>query len=79
VQWYQRGFDRGMRATVGEVSAVADSVLVGLAVTGNPAADDSGGRVERWQVLTIADGLVSDIRGFEDRPSALAHASRSAR
>ena len=46
-----------------------------MAVTANPAADHSDGRVDRWQVVTLTDGLVSDIRGFEDRPSALAHAS----
>jgi ketosteroid isomerase-like protein len=78
VQWYQRAYDRGVRATVTAVIAVGDSsMLVGLAVTGDPADDDAGGPAGRWQVLAITDGLVSDIRGFEDRPSALAHASRA--
>jgi ketosteroid isomerase-like protein len=77
VQWYQRGFDRGVRARVVEILSVGDSVLVGLIVTGNSVDHDVGQHVERWQVLAITDGLVSDIRGFEDRPSALAHASRA--
>ena len=68
-----------MRATIQEVTAVGDSVPVAMAVTANPAADHSGGRVDRWQVVTLTDGRVSDIRGFEDRPSALAHASHGSR
>lgn len=77
IQWYQRGFDDGVRATVREVTPIGDRVLVGLSVTGNPIAGDADGAVERWEVLAITDGLVSDIRGFEDRESAVAHAGRT--
>jgi len=77
LQWYKRGFDRGVRASVREVTSVRDSVLVGLVVTGNPDGGDAAGPVERWQVLAISEGLVSDIRGFEDRPSALAYANNA--
>lgn len=78
VQWYQRGFGRGVRASVFEILPVGDGVLVGLVVTGSSAGRGVARHVERWQVLAITDGLVSDIRGFEDRLSALsfAHASR---
>jgi len=40
LQWYQRGFDRGVRATVREIRSVGDSVLVGLVVTGNSVGHD---------------------------------------
>jgi len=77
IQWYKRGFDSGVRADVCDITSVGDSVLVGLAVTGNPDGGDAAAPVERWQVLAMSEGLVSDIRGFEDRPSALAYASNA--
>ncbi len=77
IRWYQDGFDNGVRTTVREVTPLGDNVLVGLSVTGNPAAGDADGAVDRWEVLAITDGLVSDIRGFEDRESAVAHAGRT--
>lgn len=48
-----------MRATIQEVTAVGDSVPVVMAVTANPAADHSGGRVDRWQVVTLTDAVLS--------------------
>ena len=72
--WYQRGFDAGVRAEVVEVTAVGADVLVGVMVSGNPAAEEAGGQIERWQVLSIQQGLVTDIRGFDDRAAAVAHA-----
>lgn len=77
LQWYRRGFDRGVRAAVLDVIPLGESVLVGLGVTGNLPPEGSGGQVERWLVLAFDDGLVSDIRGFEDRASALADAGRA--
>lgn len=76
VQWYQRGLDRGVSAVVSEVTSVGHRVLVGLIVTGNPDGDPAA-PFQRWQVLALADGRVRDIRGFEDRPSALAYASKA--
>lgn len=66
--WYQAAFDGGVRATVNEVVATNDRLLVGLAVstTGAPV----GPVAERWQVLTVRDGLIADIRGFETRGDA---------
>ena len=72
--WYQRGFDAGVRAKVVEVTALGANVLVGLMVTGDPAAEEAGGQIERWQVLAIDQGLVTDIRGFDDRATAVVHA-----
>lgn len=70
VQWYQHGFDGGVRASVRHLTWVGDRVLVGLAVTDGNAAAEPASEANRWQVLAIKDGLVSDIRGFEDRASA---------
>ena len=70
LDWYRRGRDAGARASVTEVVPNGDKILVGLRVTGTPAADDLGGAADRWQVLTVADGRVIDIRGFDDRAEA---------
>lgn len=76
IRWYKRGFDRGIRGRVIEVSPFGDNVLIGMMVTGNPAAEN-GGQVERWQVLAVSEGLVKDIRGYEDRASAVAAADHA--
>jgi ketosteroid isomerase-like protein len=76
LKWYQRGFDRGVRGRVVEVSPFGDNVLVGMMVSGSSSAGNRS-EVERWQVLALSDGLVNDIRGFEHRGSAVATAERS--
>jgi len=72
--WYQRARDEGVRATVTEVTVGAGKLLVGLKVTGSPAAADQGGQADRWQVLTLRGGRVTDVRGFDDRDEAAARA-----
>lgn len=68
--WYESAFGRGVRATVNEVIPGPTNLLVGLTVSGSPAAKDQGGQIERWQVLTIRDGRIRDICGFDDRQEA---------
>jgi ketosteroid isomerase-like protein len=68
--WYRAGRDRGVRAQVTEVVAGADKLLVGLRVVRNPGANGADGSAERWQVLTVRDGQVADIRGYDDRAEA---------
>ncbi len=70
VAWWAAARAAGARAAVTEVTAGAGALLVGLAVTGIPAASEAGGTVERWQVLTVRNGRISDIRGFPSRPEA---------
>jgi ketosteroid isomerase-like protein len=64
--WSRRGRAAGTRAQVTEVDVVGDALLVGLMV------DRGGSAGERWQVLTIGPDGVRDIRGHEDRASAVA-------
>jgi len=68
--WYARARDAGARAKVTEVVVGDGKLLVGLRVSGTQAAEDGGGEVDRWQVLTIRNGRVADIRGFDDRDVA---------
>jgi ketosteroid isomerase-like protein len=75
--WYRRAREAGAGARVTEVVARPDHILVGIAVRGTPAAAENGGEVARWQVLSVAGGLVTDIRGFDDREQAAARAGIS--
>ncbi|MHB1533217.1 MAG: nuclear transport factor 2 family protein [Acidimicrobiales bacterium] len=70
--WYTRARDEGMRARVTEVVvAGGDKLLIGLKVTGTPAAAEQGGEADRWQVMTLGRSGMVDIRGFDDRDAAL--------
>ncbi len=70
--WYRRGRANGVRADVTETVVRNDKILVGLRVNGNQAAEVAGGNLDRWQVLTVHGGRITDIRGFEDRATAIA-------
>ena len=74
VAWWANARAAGARAVVTEVTAGAGTLLVGLEVTGTPAAREAGGAVERWQVLTLRANRIVDIRGFDDRAAAARHA-----
>ena len=74
IAWWASARAAGARAVVTEVTAGAGALLVGLEVTGIPAADEAGGAVERWQVLTLRGDRIADIRGFDDRAVAAARA-----
>ena len=72
--WWASARAAGAGAVVTEVIAGARTLLVGLEVTGTPAAREAGGAVERRQVLTVRGHRVADIRGFDDRRAAAARA-----
>jgi len=74
VAWWARAQADGVRAVVTEVTAGAGTLLVGLEVTGTEAAREAGGMAERWQVLTVREDRIVDIRGFDDRAVAAARA-----
>jgi len=74
IAWWASARAVGARAVVTEVTAGPGTLLVGLEVTGTPAAREEGGTARRWQVLTVSGGRIADIRGFGDRTEAAAHA-----
>jgi hypothetical protein len=75
IGWWASARAAGARAVVTEVTAgPGGRLLVGLDVTGTPAAREAGGTAQRWQVLTVSDGRIADIRGFDDRTEAAARA-----
>ena len=73
IAWWASARAAGARAVVTEVTAGAGTLLVGLEVTGTPAARETGGAAERWQVLTVRGDRIADIRGFDDRKAAAAN------
>jgi hypothetical protein len=74
IAWWATARAAGARAAVTEVTAGAGTLLVGLEVTGTPGAHEAGGTAARWQVLTVRDDRIADIRGFDNRPEAAARA-----
>jgi len=74
--WYRRGRDTGIRARVTETLVSGDRILVGLKVTDSQPA--AAGETDRWQVLTVRDGRITSITGFDDRDEAAVHAGLAA-
>jgi ketosteroid isomerase-like protein len=72
--WYGKGREAGVRAQVNDVTVYGDKILVSLVVNGSPAGTERGGEALRWQVLSVRQGRVADIVGFDDRRDALAEA-----
>ena|SRR5258708_7370900 len=72
--WYRRGREAGVRARVTELTVYGNKILVGLKVSGNRTAGREGGVADRWQVLTVSEGRIVDIRGFEERDEAAVRA-----
>jgi len=69
--WYRRGRAKGVRANVTETIVHNDKILVGLSIIDEQSPSESGDRANRWQILTVKNGLVVDIRGFEERDAAI--------
>jgi hypothetical protein len=74
ITWWARARAAGARAVVTEVIAGPGTLLVGLDVSGTQAARAAGGTTRRWQVLTVTDDRITDIRGFDNRTEAASRA-----
>jgi hypothetical protein len=72
--WYQRGRDAGVRGTVYDVEVLGDRLLVSLSVRGTESAQERGGAALRFQVLTVRNGMIVEIVGFDDKGEALSYA-----
>jgi hypothetical protein len=70
--WYRQGRERGVRADVIETTTDRDKILVGLRVRGGGDPSEEDVDSTRWQLLTVVDGRVKDIRGFDNRDEAIA-------
>lgn len=65
----------GTRAHVSEIVSLGNRLMVGLRVTGNHPAESGDRTYERWQILTVSEGRIVDIVGFDTREEAMARAT----
>jgi len=75
LEWYRRGWQEGVRADVTEISVGGDQILIGLHVTAAQGLQHQP-ETKRWQLLTVHEGRVADIVGFETRADAVAFSAR---
>jgi len=73
--WYERGRDAGVRASVYTLEVLGDRLLVSMSVRGTGNARERGGTALRFQVLTVRNGRVVEIVGFDDKAEALSYVS----
>jgi ketosteroid isomerase-like protein len=71
--WYRQAREAGVRARVTAADVHGDKILLALRVTRAGAT----GAVDRWQVLTVRDGQIADIRAFDRRDDAESMATTS--
>ena len=75
LNWYQRAREGGVRGSVFDVVVLGDRLLVSLSVRGTEGANERGGSALRFQVLTVRDGRIVEIVGFDDKSEALSYTS----
>ena len=72
LSWYELARENGVRAEITETRVVNTSILVGLKILAN----QHNSKVDtRWQVLSVRDGRIAEIRGYERRREAMAFAT----
>jgi ketosteroid isomerase-like protein len=71
--WYQRGRDAGVRGSVLDVAILGDRHLVSMSLRGTETARERGGAALRFQVLTVRNGRIVDIVGFDEKAEALSY------
>jgi ketosteroid isomerase-like protein len=72
LSWYDVARESGMRAEITRVVVVGDNIVVGLKLIG---ADSTSTNRTRWQVLSVDDGRIAEIRGYETRADATTFAT----
>jgi ankyrin repeat protein len=72
LDWYQRLLADGTRATVESVEVDRDAVLMGIIVAGQAEGARPAPAEHVVQVFTVDNDEIVEIRGYPDRPSALA-------
>jgi hypothetical protein len=68
--WYELARENGVRADITEVVTVGNHIVVGLKILPNAKDKEKPPNAVRWQVLTVEDDLVTEIRGYETRGEA---------
>jgi ketosteroid isomerase-like protein len=68
--WYREARDAGESASVNETFVRGENIVVGLVLSGVDSGPEHRRRGELWQVLTVRDGRIAEIRDFDDRRDA---------
>ncbi len=71
LDWYRALAAAGTEADVRSVEVDRDAVVLGLAVGGRAEGARPAPRQQLYQVFTVEDSQIIDIRGYPDRHSAL--------
>ncbi len=74
LSWYRQAQERGVRGSVFDVDVFGHQLLVSLSVRGTEGARERGGTSLRFQVLTVRDGRILEIAGFDEKAEALSYA-----
>jgi ketosteroid isomerase-like protein len=77
--WYQNARAAGVRARVTETLVTGDRIVLSLKVTGRDDGESGPGaepgvEEDRWQVLTVKDGQIAEITGFDTKAEAVTYA-----
>ena len=59
-----------------DVEVIADRLLVSMSVRRTQSARERGAAALRYQVLTVRNGKIVDIVGFDDKVEAIDHAGK---
>ena len=65
LEWYARARDQGVRARVSETTVIDHHILVTMLVRRPSKSVAQATEEERWQVLTVDNGSITSIRGYE--------------
>ena len=69
--WYELARANGVRADITEVSVMGQHLLVGLKIIATRDGPPKSKNRTRWQVLSVRDGQITEIRGYEKRREAV--------
>ena len=75
LSWFEVARDNGVRADVTAADVVGERIVVALKIHANPSTAKRSKEQVRWQVMSVRDGRVSEIRGYEKRRDATAFAT----
>lgn len=68
--WYEMARDNGLRAEVVETFIITHNIVVAFKILATREGTPPSGDALRWQVLSVKDGRVAEIRGYDTRREA---------
>lgn len=75
LSWYEIARENGVRANITEVDVIGEHIVVGLKIVATKDGASKSRNSTRWQVLSVDDGRIAEIRGYETRGDANAFAT----